>query len=331
MDLFIGSRVKMGVFPLAEDSWILINDEGQYNSESRIALNLGMVTDAVWSDYDKDGWEDLVVTREWNSALFLKNINGKQMLSQDIPEIESMHGMWFSINSGDFDMDGDPDFILGNLGENHRFTISDEYPLRIYALDLDMNGTMDPISTGYWKSKYDEMIEYPINYLDELVGQSNFFLRKYDSYKAFSFASIPEMFDTATLNRVDYRFYINTASSYILWNEEEAFRWEKLPIEAQVSPIKKTIIQDFNSDGYPDLLLAGNDHTFDISTGYYDSNKGFVLMSEDDKPLKRLLSPAETGIVLNGMVESLIYLEGENPLILAGMNRDSVVTYSVNK
>jgi hypothetical protein len=263
--------------------------------------------------------------------VLLKNLEGRSMISQEMAELEKMHGMWFSVSSGDFDNDGDPDYILGNLGENHRFTISDQYPLRIYALDLDMNGTLDPISTGYWKSGNGEMTEYPINYLDELVGQSNYFLQKYKSYKAFSFASIPEMFDTATMNRVDETFFVNTTSSYILWNENEAFRWEKLPAPAQVSPIKKTIIRDFNGDGFPDILLAGNDHTFDISTGYYDALKGLVLISENGKPLSRLINPSESGMVLNGMVESLLYLDGESPLIVAGINRDSVLTYSVNR
>ncbi len=331
MDLFIGARIQMTRFPFADNSWLLINDGGHFNPELSLSFDLGMVTDALWSDYDGDGWEDLLVAREWNSSVFLKNMEGQHLVSQDLLEMEQMHGMWFSVGTGDFDKDGDPDYILGNLGENHRFTISDQYPLRIYAFDLDMNGTLDPISTGYWKDRNDEMHEYPINYLDELVGQSNFFLRKFKSYKEFSFATIPEMFDTATLNRVDETFYMNTASSYILWNGEDGFRWEKLPAAAQVSPIKKTIVRDFNGDGYPDILLAGNDHTFDISTGYYDALKGLVLLSENGDPLCRLLNPAESGIVLHGMVESLLLLDGDEPLIIAGMNRDSLLTYRINK
>ena len=331
LDLFIGSRVKWNNFPLAEDSWILFNEGGHYSPEHRMNFNLGMVTDAVWADYDGDGWEDLVVSREWNSVLFLKNTNGSKLESQDLDEIESMHGMWFSIGSGDFDQDGDPDFVLGNLGENHRFNISDQYPLRIYAFDLDKNGTLDPISTGYWKDQNDEMTEYPVNYLDELAGQSNYFMQKYNSYTEFSYASVPEMFDTATLNRVNDIFYVNTASNYILWNEEDGFRWEKLPLPVQVSPLKKTVIRDFNGDGIPDLLLAGNDHTFDIGTGYYDANKGLLLMSEDATPLKKLLTPAESGMILQGMVESLLFLDGEKPMIVAGMNRDSILCYSVNR
>ena len=331
LDLFIGARIKMTRFPFAEDSWLLINDGGHFNRANCNRFDLGMVTDALWSDYDGDGWEDLIVTREWNSPVFLRNMEGKDLVQQEIEEIEKMHGMWFSVGSGDFDNDGDPDYILGNLGENNRFTISDQYPLRIYALDLDMNGTLDPISTGYWKNRNDEMTEYPINYLDELVGQSNYFMQKYKSYKSFSSSSIQDMLDTATMNRVDAIFFVNTASSYILWNEDGDFRWEKLPLPAQVSPIKNMIIRDFNRDGYPDVLLAGNDHTFDISTGYYDANKGLLYMSGEGKPLNRMLPPSESGIVLNGMVESLLYLDGKWPLIVAGINRDSVLTYALNR
>ncbi|NQU81465.1 MAG: VCBS repeat-containing protein, partial [Bacteroidetes bacterium] len=142
IDLFIGARIKMEMFPFANDSWILINDKGEFTPESSLNFNLGMVTDAVWSDYDGDGWEDLLIAREWNSIAILKNMEGERLVSQNLPEIESMHGIWYSITTGDFDQDGDNDYILGNLGENHRFTVSDKYPLRIYAFDLDLNGTL---------------------------------------------------------------------------------------------------------------------------------------------------------------------------------------------
>jgi hypothetical protein len=328
MDLFIGARIKMEMFPFAPDSWILINDNGEFKKESAMNFNTGMVTDAVWSDYDKDGWEDLIITREWNSNVFIKNLKGERFVSQDIPEIESMHGIWYSIAAGDFDKDGDDDYILGNLGENHRFTISDKYPLRIYAFDLDMNGTLDPISTGYWKDRNGVMTEYPINYFDELVGQSSFFMRKFPNYTSFSYASIKDILDTAMMNRVDYTFYVNTSSSYILWNKEGHFEWEKLPRAAQVSPIKKMIVHDFNNDTWPDVLLTGNDYTYDISTGYYDANKGILLLSKDNQPLCDLKTPSQSGIVLQGMVESLLWFDGDMPLIIAGINRNKAEAFS---
>lgn len=330
LDLFIGARIARGMFPFADDSWILFNQEGTFSAESAVKFNLGMVTDAVWSDYDSDGWEDLLVTREWNSITVLKNTEGTRITSQEIPEIEKMHGIWYSICAADFDQDGDEDYILGNLGENHRFTINDQYPLRIYALDLDLNGTLDPISTGYWPDEYNNMKEYPINYLDELAGQSRYFIRKYPDYTSFSHATIADMMDSTVMKRVNYTFHVNNASSQILWNNSGSFEWEKLPRQAQVSPIKKMIVRDFNSDGLPDVLLAGNDHTYDISTGYYDANKGIVMTSKEGQPLEALVPPSESGIILQGMVESLLFIEGDPPLILAGFNRDSVRAFSVH-
>ena len=327
IDLFIGARIKMEMFPFANDSWILINDNGEFKPESTLNFNIGMVTDAVWSDYDGDGWEDLLIAREWNSIIVLKNLKGQRLKSQELPEIESKHGIWYSITAGDFDQDGDDDYILGNLGENHRFTVSDLYPLKIYAFDLDLNGSLDPITTGYWKDQNDVMREYPINYFDELCGQSTFFLKKFKDYTSFSYASIEDILDTAMLNRVDYTFYVNTTSSYVLWNNGDKFEWEKLPVPAQLSPIKKTIVRDFNNDTYPDVILAGNDHTYDIGTGYYDANKGLILMSKENQPLSDLKTPSQTGLMLNGMVESLLYFDGDTSLIIAGFNRDKVKAY----
>ena len=330
IDLFIGARIKMEMFPFAADSWLLINENGEFKQKNTTKYDLGMVTDAIWSDYDGDGWKDLIIAREWNSVTILKNIDGEKLTIQNIPEIESMHGLWYSIAAGDFDKDGDADYILGNLGNNHRFTVSDKYPMRIYADDIDINGTIDPISTGYWKDKNDIMKEYPINYLDELGAQTNFFFKKFANYESFSYASIEETMDTAMLNRIKHTFYINTTSSYILWNNEGKFYWDKLPDPAQVSPINKMIVHDFNNDSFPDVLIAGNDHSYDISTGYYDANKGLLLLSKNEKPLRDLMSPPQTGLLLNGMVESLLYFDGENPFIVAGLNRGKTITFSVN-
>ncbi len=336
LDLFIGARIKIDMFPFAADSWILINDDGQFTEERTLHFNLGMVTDAVWSDYDGDGWEDLLVAREWNNPMILKNMQGEGIKSQEFPELEKFHGIWYSITAADFDLDGDEDYLLGNLGENHRFNISEQYPLKIYAFDLDLNGTLDPISTGYWRDPNDVMQEFPINYLDELAGQCSYFERKYPDYTAFSYATIEDMLDTSMMNRINYTFYTHTASSYILWNEENGagFRWERLPDPVQVSPVTHTLVRDFNNDGIPDVLLAGNDHTYDISTGYYDALKGLVLLSRDGKPLAEVLEPSETGIVLSGMLESLLWMDdplGGEPMIIAGFNRDSAAVYRLNE
>lgn len=331
IDLFVGARVKKGMYPYANHSWLILNDKGKLSVNATSKLNLGMVTDAVWTDYDGDGWEDLIVTRDWNSIAILKNMQGKELVPQILPGIEEKNGIWYSIAAGDFDQDGDQDYILGNLGENHRFTVTDQYPLNLYAIDLDMDGNIDPVSTGYWENQEGKMTEYPINYLDELIAQSSYFQRLFPDYKTFSYKGMNEIFDEQIKKRMEFQLHVNTTSSYILWNDKGSFRWEKLPRELQVSPIKKMIIQDFNGDKVPDVLISGNDYTYDVATGYYDANKGFVLLSKGKSQSFEVLPPSKSGILLQGMVESLQYLEGDTCYVVAGFNRAKVGVYKLNK
>jgi enediyne biosynthesis protein E4 len=332
IELFVGARVKKGMYPYSNHSWIIQNDKGKLSVDSTSRLNLGMVTDAIWTDYDNDGWEDLLVAREWNSLVIFRNINGKKLVPQIIPELESKQGFWYSVVAGDFDLDGDEDYIVGNLGDNNRFTVSDKYPLSLYAIDLDMDGIIDPLSTAYWKDQEGNMKEFPINYLDELWSQSVYFEANFKNYTPFSFTDIDKILNKNVLKNLEFKLQVNTTSSYILWNDKGKFKWEKLPVPLQFSPIKKMIVRDFNGDGYPDVLVGGNDYTFDIATGYYDANKGIVLLNkgkkhEKGKPAFEVLTPSQSGILLQGMVESLLYFKGDTSLVVAGFNRAKAAVF----
>jgi len=328
-DIFIGSRIKKGRFPYANKSWVLINEKGVLKAYENFSYDLGMVTSALWSDFDNDNWEDLIITREWNSIAVLKNNSGNSLKPLNVTGLTEPKGVWFSIAAGDFDMDGDDDYIIGNFGENNRFTISDKYPMRLYALDLDMDGNLDPIITGYWKNPKGKMAEFPVNYFDELRGQSEYFSRLFENYKEFSYADIHQIIPPQLMSRVELKLTINTLSSFIVWNDKGSFKWEKLPLQIQVSPVKKMIVRDLNGDNYPDVIVAGNDHTYDIATGYLDSNKGLILMNNKNRTFK-VLTPAKSGLLLNGMVESLLWFDGKQPFIIAGINRREVVTYVYN-
>ncbi len=335
IDLFVGARIKTGMFPYANHSWLIHNDKGKLSVDSTCRLNLGMVTDAIWTDFDKDGWEDLLVTREWNSVALFKNMKGKELIPLIIPELEARHGIWYSLAAGDFDRDGDDDYIIGNLGDNNRFTASEKYPLNLYAFNLELDGNIDPIITAYWPDKDGKMTEYPINYLDELWSQSPYFIVKYGDYTTFSYSSFDQMFNENLLKRLEFTLDVNTTSSYILWNDNDSLRWEKLSIPLQVSPIKKMIVQDFNGDNWPDVLVGGNDYTYDLSTGYYDANKGIVLINKGKNQKKGkssfyVLTPSQSGILLQGMVESLLYLKGDPSLVVAGFNRAKVKVFEHN-
>lgn len=337
VDLFIGSRVKKGMYPYANHSWVVINDKGKLTADSTFRLDLGMVTDAIWTDYDNDGWEDLLVTRDWNSLVLFKNINGKKLIPQIIPELEKMRGIWYSIASGDFNKDGYVDYIVGNLGNNNRFTASSKYPLKLYVLDLDKDGVIDPIVSAYWPDKNGKMTEYPLNYLDELWSQSVYFRNMFRDYTTFSYVSIESLLDEKTLNDLEFTLEVNTTSSYILWNEKGKFRWEELPLALQNSPVTKIIVQDLNDDGYPDVILGGNDYTYDVPTGYLDANKGIVLLNKGKKQVKRqpvfdVLTPSQSGLLLQGMVQSMLYFKGDTSLVVTGFNRAKATVFEhINK
>ena len=232
-----------------------------------------------------------------------------------------------SVAAADFDNDGDDDYLMGNLGENHRFNVSDAYPLQMYAIDLDNNGSLEPLFTAYWKDDKGKMTEYPVNYFDELAGQTKFFQKLFKNYKEYSYANIHDMLDAATLKRLEFKLSINTTSSYIVWNDKGTFRFEKMPPSMQVSPITRMLVRDLNGDGIPDAVVGGNDYSFDIASGYYDANKGFVLLSKGPKQAFDVRPPSKSGLLLKGMIQSLQFVEGDTLMVVAGVNRDRILVY----
>lgn len=329
MDLLIGARVDKGRFPFAPYSWLLINDKGKFKKSAAIPLDMGMVTDAVWSDIDGDGWEDLLLAREWNSVIILKNTEGKGLVVHKDDQLNELHGFWSGIIAADFDGDGDDDYLLGNLGLNHRFNVSEEYPMHLYAVDLEKDGNIDPISTAFWKNDEGKMTEYPINYLDELGSQSSFVRKKFNSYTKFSHATIADFLDPAKVPETN-RFYVNATSSYVAWNQSGKLTLEALPRAVQIAPLTKFIVSDLNGDQYPDIIALGNDHTYDVSTGFYDANKGLVLISKGPTQDFSVLLSRETGLVVNGQVGSAVQIKTTSNLIIIGINRGKTLVYQLN-
>jgi hypothetical protein len=328
-DLFIGARVTRGSFPFAPRSYVIRNNGHGFSSADTIGFDLGMVTDAVWSDFNNDGWQDLIISREWDAIAILQNIEGKQFTLLSDEMLSAKHGFWSSLANADLDGDGDEDYILGNLGQNHRFTISEETPMKLYGVDIDKNGFVDPLTTAFWKDRKGVMREYPVNYFDELAAQSPFFRKRFTSYTSFSYATIDSILDES-IKSSGKTFFVNTTSSFILRNNKGRFNWEELPASVQVAPVKEIIVDDFNDDGIPDILFAGNDHSFDVSTGYYDASKGTILLGTGGKNY-RVLPNQKSGLVLNGQVNSVQLFNGKASYLVSGINRDSIRVYAFIK
>jgi hypothetical protein len=174
------------------------------------------------------------------------------------------------------------------------------------------------------------MKEFPVNYLDELREQSPFFKSRFDDYTAFSYTPLEEIIPVKLLENLEFSLHVNTTSSFIVWNENGQFRWEKLPGALQVSPIKKILIQDLNGDSYPDIITGGNDYTWDIATGFFDANKGLILINNKGSSFK-VLPPSESGMIFRGVIESLLWFNGDTPLLVAGINRSKIKVFELQK
>lgn len=245
-------------------------------SEDGVVINseIGLVTDAIWNDFDSDGKTDLIVVGEWMSPKFFKNNNGN--LTEVSVLKNEVNGLWQTIIPFDIDKDGDTDYLLGNWGMNSKFKASAEFPMKMYYADFDENGTTETILAIEKNGTY-----YPLLGLNELAEQMVFLRKRFPNYKDFAGKSIeevlgPELIDKATV------FNVSTLSSGFLRNTDNTFIFEEFPSELQTAPIKAFVKYDFNSDGNDSVLAGGNYFGVIPFHGRFDSFSGALIHSEND-------------------------------------------------
>jgi hypothetical protein len=99
-----------------------------------------------------------------------------------------------------------------------------------------------------------------------------------------------------------------------------------LPIQAQTSPIKSSLIDDFNNDGFKDLLLVGNHYGVEVETVRYDAGYGSLFLG-DGKNNFKFLPSSKSGIYIpkdSRFISSLKTTEEEN--IYLSTNNNSTIT-----
>ena len=322
-DLFVGGRVVPGNYPIAPESFILINDgKGHFTDQtSAIAPELkyvGMVTDALWIDLNRDHKKDLIVVGEWMPVTAFVNINGKLInMTRDYFD-ENYSGWWNKILAEDFNKDGRIDLVIGNLGLNSQCKASDKEPAELYYKDFDDNGTVDPILCFYIQGK-----SYPYLSRDELIKQLPGMAKKFPSYKDYSDATIKDLFTEDQLKSAKHLQANELATSYFERGKDGRFHKKVLPIEAQFSPVFTITSIDYNKDGNKDLLLCGNIHHARLRFGNYDANYG-VLLKGDGKGNFIYINQQYSGFHLRGDVRSVISI---NNKLLFGINQQGLESY----
>ncbi|MCE7057449.1 VCBS repeat-containing protein [Algoriphagus sp. AGSA1] len=331
IDLFVGGRTPIAQYPFPENSFLLKNINGQLQDVTdELAPGLrkvGMVTDAIWADVDNDGLVDLVVVGELMEITIFKNTGGQFSKLEDTG-LENYLGWWNSITVGDFDQDGDTDFIVGNLGENNPHHPSAERPVKIYAKDFDKNGSVDPVTFAYYRDREGNYNSYPSHFWGDLYGQSPMFRRKFERYKLYALSTEQTLFteqekEDALILTGNY-----DKTAYIENLGDGKFKVSRLPTMAQIAPVNGLITEDVNGDGFLDVVLIGNDYGNEIFIGRLDAHVGLVLLGDGEGGFTPM-SPQESGFVVPRDGKALVKLASAqgNQLLVASQNRGKLLAF----
>lgn len=331
LDLFVGGRVVSGAYPVPPRSFLLRNDGGKFVDVTDAYFpplkNIGLVTDALWSDYDNDGKPDLILTGEWLPIIFLKNIGTSFVAFKT--GTEPYTGWWNSLVAGDFDNDGDMDYVAGNLGLNTNYTASPQEPMILIAKDVDSNGSIDPMIFCYMKADDGTRQPFPIASRDDLVAQVITMRKKFPTFKSYGLATLMDVWSESDRENALVMQATEMRSSYLENKGDGYFEMKPLPLEAQTAPVFGMKAEDVDGNGTLDLVLVGNDYGMDPNSGRHDAFNGLVLQG-DGKGNFSPMPVAKSGFFVPGDGKALatLHTAKNEDILIATQNQDSLRVFS---
>ncbi|WP_242158049.1 VCBS repeat-containing protein [Aestuariivivens sediminis] len=327
VDLFVGVRLISGKYGFPPTSYILINNKGKFTKASVDKApglkDIGMVTDAVFTDIDNDKDEDLIIVGEWMNIEILINNKGLFEKATEKYGLENSRGIWWSITASDLDNDGDDDYILGNLGLNNKFKASNEHPFKLYANDFDENGTNDVVLAKFYKDDY-----VPVRGRECTSQQMPYVAEKFKDYHTFASSKLVEILPE---NKVDDAvvYEIKSFESMILINDNGKLIRKTLPNELQISPIKSALVFDVNGDGHKDIITVGNHFGVEVETTRYDAGMGSILIGDGSNNFE-WADLQESGFYVPLDSRDIKYLSsGNKTYILVANNNASISAFGL--
>jgi enediyne biosynthesis protein E4 len=332
LDIFIGGRLVPRQYPAIPNSYLLQNNEGKFTIVTQDVCpeleNAGMVTSAIWTDFDGDKKQDLIIAGEWMSIKFFKN-NGVKLIDVTTQTgLNNFHGQWRSLQVADLDKDGDLDIVAGNLGLNNHYKASEQYPIKLFAKDIDGNGSIDPIVAYYRQGQKGVKELFPGITREQFAAQVPLVKKKYLYNKDYAVSDMDNVL-TGTSRDDLLEFTCNETRTVWLENKESGkFIVHALPVEAQFAPVNGIICTDVNNDGNADIIIAGNEYQTEVMTGRYDASYG-LLLTGDGKGNFIPVLPVNSGLIIDGDVKDLKLLRTNKNerIILAGINDEQLKTF----
>jgi enediyne biosynthesis protein E4 len=328
LDLFICGRISPSQYPFSPKSYLLRNDSKNRQCKftdvtSPELSEPGMISDVLWTDFDNDGWVDIIAVGEFMPLKFFKNDKGTFKDVTTATGLSGTSGWWNSIAGGDFDNDGDIDYVVGNLGLNGPYKASVKEPVCVYAADYDQNGKLDPVMCHFIDGK-----EYMVHSRNDIIKQMTSMRGRFRTYDAYASVTMQQAMRKDELAKAFVVKAEKFESEYIENIGGGRFKIADLPVEAQFSPIYGMLPGDFDNDGHLDVLAVGNSYSTEAQTGRYDA-QGSLLLKGDGKGnfiIKR--------DVLNiyGDNKSIVQVQMSNGTssVVVGVNSDSLKMFRIN-
>lgn len=325
-DLFVGGRVIKGKYPSPPKSYLLINNNGKLidktNELAPQLAQIGMITDAEFTDIDQDDDMDLVVVGEWLPICFFENTDGK-LNRKTTPTDEKTYGWWNTLKVADINNDGKSDLIVGNLGLNYKFSASENKPLQVFGNDFDTNGSFDVVLAKPIKKAL-----YPVRGRECSSEKMPFIGEKFPTFGDFARADITDIYGQdidVALKLKATKFEHCTMIQKTPW----AFEINDLPPEAQLAPVKTILYEDFNSDGIKDILLMGNLFGSEIETTRADAGIGTLLLGKKDG-IFEYINNLKSGIFADTDVRKMKYIDDIKKQLIIVSNNDKVRSFTLN-
>lgn len=333
LDLFVGGRLRPGSYPLPARSYLLRNDsetgEARFTDATEEAApglaEVGLVTSALWTDFDGDERIDLLLVGEWMPITFFRNEGGRLADVSSEVGLEDTEGWWNSLAAGDFDRDGDVDYVAGNLGLNTRYAASPDRPVRVHAKDFDTDGRIEPVLSHEIAG-----VRYPAHGRDAMIDQIAAMILRFPTYSDYADATFADVFTDRELEGAYVAEAVRFATSYLENRGDGTFKIRPLPIRAQFAPIFGMQSGDYDGDGHLDLLMVGNSYAPDVETGRADAFVGGFLKGDGTGSFS-YVDAAKSGFFVAGDAKGLaeIATGDGGSLVLATQNGGRLTAFSV--
>lgn len=311
VDLFVGGRVVPGKYPEPARSHLLLNDSQAGRARFTQApetqapglQDIGLVTGALWSDADDDGWLDLFITCEWGPISYYHNNQGTLENRTESAGLAEILGWWNGISGADIDHDGDMDYAVTNFGLNTKYHASTKKPALLYYGDHTGTGKKTLVEA---KISSDGLL--PIRGKSCSTHAMPTLGNRFETFRQFASATLTEIYEPARLDEA-LQVQANTLESgYLLNDGTGQFTFLPFPRLAQASPSFGSAFVDANADGHLDLILAQNFYQPQFETGPYASGLGLLLVGDGQGGFEPCF-PDTSGLLIPGDATAATYTD----------------------